>query len=104
MDTEEVLSGKCIHFCYPPRAANTHRSVGPAADGAGVDLGVFHRVRSQVYLQRGSIRVRTVAVVALERFIFVVLPSVGLGGGGSGVEERESKRREGIEYWRRLYL
>lgn len=27
------------------------RGVGPAADGAGVDLGVFHRVRSQMYLQ-----------------------------------------------------
>lgn len=74
----------------PPSAANTHRGVGPAADGAGVDLGVFHRVRSQVYLQGGSIRVRTVAVVALERFVFVVLPSVGLGG-SSGVEEKESK-------------
>lgn len=27
------------------------RGVGPAADGAGVDLGVFHRVRGQVHLQ-----------------------------------------------------
>lgn len=57
---------------------------------------MFHRVRSQVYLQRGSIRVRTVAVVALERFVFVVLPSVGLGG-GSRVEGREIKCREGRE-------
>lgn len=54
------------------------RGVGPAADGAGIDLGMFHRVCSQVYLQRGSICVCTVAVVALERFVFVVLPSVGL--------------------------
>lgn len=76
---------------------NTHRGVGPAADGAGVDLGVFHRVRGQVHLQRGGVCVRTVAVVALERFVFVVLPSVGLGGGSSR-EERESKCEGGSKY------
>lgn len=79
------------------QGANTHRGVGPAADGAGIDLGMFHRVCSQVYLQRGSICVCTVAVVALERFVFVVLPSVGLGN-GSRAEERESKCRERGEY------
>lgn len=84
LDLKELLPGKCVHFCYPPRAANTHRGVGPAADGAGVDLGVFHCVCSQVYLQGGGIRVRTVAVVALERFVFVVLPSVGLEGCAAG--------------------
>lgn len=91
LNVEQLLLGKCIHFCCPPRAANTHRGVGPAADGAGVDLGVFHCVGSQVYLQRGSIRVRPVAVVALERFVFVVLPSVRLGD-SSSVKKRESKQ------------
>lgn len=75
----------------PSGGGNTHRGVGPAADGAGVDLGVFHRVRSQVHLQRGGIRVRAVAVVALERFVFVVLPSVGLGV-AAGWEKREGKK------------
>lgn len=56
---------------------------------------MFHRVCSQVYLQGGSIRVRTVAVVALERFVFVVLPSVGLGGvAAAGRKEKASVRKE----------
>lgn len=59
-------------------APSAHRRVRPAADGARVHLGVLHRVRGQVHLQRGRVRVRPVTVVALEGFIFVVLPPVGL--------------------------
>jgi len=33
-----------------------------------------------------------VAVVALERFVFVVLPSVGLGGGGRRKQEQGRKQ------------
>lgn len=54
------------------------RRVGPAADGAGVHLGVLHGVRGQVHLQRGRVCVCPMTVVALEGFIFVVLPPVGL--------------------------
>lgn len=59
-------------------APSAHRRVRPAADGAGVHLGMLHCVRGQVHLQRGRVRVRPVTVVALEGFIFVVLPPVGL--------------------------
>lgn len=60
------------------RAPSTHRRVRPTADGAGVHLGMLHCVRRQVHLQRGCVCVRPVTVVALEGFIFVVLPPVGL--------------------------
>lgn len=58
---------------------STHRRVCPTTDSAGVHLGVFHRVRRQVHLEGGCVRVRPMTIVALEGFIFVVLPSVGLG-------------------------
>lgn len=54
------------------------RSVGPIAHGTVVNLGMLHCVGGQMNLQWGSICVCTMAVVALERFVFVVLPSVGL--------------------------
>lgn len=57
---------------------SAHRRVRPATDGAGVHLGMLHCVRGQVHLQRGRVCVRPVTIVALEGFIFVVLPPVGL--------------------------
>ena len=57
---------------------SAHRRVRPATNGAGVHLGMLHCVRGQVHLQRGRVCVRPVTVVALEGFIFVVLPAVGL--------------------------
>lgn len=69
---------------------SAHRRVRPATDGAGVHLGMLHCVRGQVHLQRGRVCVRPVTIVALERFIFVVLPPVGLrklGGIRMGVPD-----------------
>ena len=71
-----VVTGAVQHLQGGGRSA--HRRVRPATDGAGVHLGMLHCVRGQVHLQRGRVCVRPVTIVALEGFIFVVLPPVGL--------------------------
>lgn len=48
------------------------------AEATGEQLGVLHCVRGQVHLEAGSVCVTTITVVALVRFVFVVLPSVRL--------------------------
>ena len=48
---------------------------------------MLHRVGGQMNLQRGGICVRTVAIVALEGLVFVVLPSVGLQRWKDGKEK-----------------
>lgn len=55
-----------------------YRGVGAITQAAGVELGVLDRVRRQVHLQAGRIRVTTITVVAFVRLILVVLPAVGL--------------------------
>ena len=71
-----MVTGAVQHLQGGGRSA--HRRVRPATDGAGVHLGMLHCVRGQVHLQRGRVCVRPVTIVALEGFIFVVLPPVGL--------------------------
>ena len=78
-----------------------YRGVGSVTEAAGEELGMFDSVCGQVHLQAGSICVTTVTVVALERLVFVVLPTVRLkggniqgGGGGGGVPLRKTKRDE----------
>lgn len=60
------------------KVLSTHRCVCPTTDSARVHLGMLHRMRGEVHLERGCVCVRSMTVVALEGFIFVVLPSVGL--------------------------
>lgn len=67
---------------------HAHRGVGTAAHAAAIGLGMLDGVCRQVYLQRGRIRVRPVAVRALVGLILVVLALVGLR------EQRES----GVDY------
>lgn len=59
-------------------SSSAYRGVRSVAEAAGEQLGVFDSVRGQVHLQAGGIRVTTVTVVALERLVFVVLPTVRL--------------------------
>ena len=57
-----------------------YRGIGSVTEATGEQLGVFDSVCGQVHLQAGGIRVTTVTVVALERLVFVVLPTVRLQG------------------------
>lgn len=62
---------------------------------------MFHGVCGQVHLQAGSVDVTTVTVLALEWFVFVVLPTVRLLREGKGPSLRRGnlpwviKRRRG---------
>lgn len=53
-----------------------YRGIRSVTEATGEQLGMFDSVCRQVDLQAGSICVTTVTVVALERLVFVVLPTV----------------------------
>lgn len=55
-----------------------YRGIRSVAEATGEQLGMFHGVCGQVHLQAGSVCVTTVTVLALEWFVFVVLPTVRL--------------------------
>lgn len=59
---------------------SAYRGIGSVTEATGEQLGVFDGVRGEVHLQACSVRVTTVTVVALERLVFVVLPTVRLWG------------------------
>lgn len=61
-----------------PTGVRSYRGVGSVTEAAGEKLGMFDGVCGQVHLQAGSVCVTTVTVVALERLVFVVLPTVRL--------------------------
>lgn len=54
------------------------RGIGSVAEATGEKLCVLHCVRGQVNLQTRSVCVATITVVALIRFVFVVLPTMRL--------------------------
>lgn len=62
----------------PSRSRARYRGIRSVAEATGEELGVLDGVCGQVHLQAGSVDVTTVTVLALERFVFVVLPTVRL--------------------------
>lgn len=74
------------HVCLTSLRA--YRGIGSVTEATGEQLGMFDSVCGQVHLQAGSVCVTTVTVVALERLVFVVLPTVRLWGR----EETKKKR------------